>query len=320
SEPAWDFIKRQIDDSDFYILIVAARYGSIHPGTGLSYTEMEYDHASSKEVPVLAFIHGDPGRIHDKRRDQDQASREKLLAFRKKVQDSKLCKMWTTLDELDARVAKTIVAAKDHYKPEGFVRASLAVDHKKMADLLERNIELEEKLKVLQGDNPKTYFAHGKKLKTFGFEIEGPAEVIKELLDIKVISVMDDHDIWPIDSKCYGFELTWEELLWFTGTALLSGCKASDIAMCVSHAVRVKMLAMKITRGPSKIKLLRISTASFRLNEIIAQFCALEFIENTFIQKNSMNASDEGSVEFLPVWKLTRSGIKEFSSLIADKA
>ena len=38
-----DTIKRWIDESDVYMLILGGRYGSIEPSTGLSYTELEYD-------------------------------------------------------------------------------------------------------------------------------------------------------------------------------------------------------------------------------------------------------------------------------------
>ena len=42
NDTQWNWIKRVIDESDYYIVIVAGRYGSISPDTGLSFTEMEY--------------------------------------------------------------------------------------------------------------------------------------------------------------------------------------------------------------------------------------------------------------------------------------
>lgn len=43
-EETFDFIKTVIDSCDYYVLIVAARYGSVAPD-GISYTEKEYDYA-----------------------------------------------------------------------------------------------------------------------------------------------------------------------------------------------------------------------------------------------------------------------------------
>lgn len=62
-DDAWTLIKRVIDDSDYYIVISAGRYGSTHPDTGVGYTEMEYDYAVEAGKPVLAFMHADPGKL-----------------------------------------------------------------------------------------------------------------------------------------------------------------------------------------------------------------------------------------------------------------
>ena len=53
------FIKRIIDDCDYYILIIGGRYGSVSP-EGVSYTEKEYQYAIEKKIPVLAFLHEKP--------------------------------------------------------------------------------------------------------------------------------------------------------------------------------------------------------------------------------------------------------------------
>ncbi|RWO36470.1 MAG: DUF4062 domain-containing protein [Mesorhizobium sp.] len=50
----WDYIKRRIDDSDYYVLIVAERYGSELKGK--SYTQMEYGYAVAQGVPTVAFL------------------------------------------------------------------------------------------------------------------------------------------------------------------------------------------------------------------------------------------------------------------------
>ena len=53
-EEQWKIITRQIDECDYYAVIVAQRYGSVVDG--ISYTEKEYDYAISKNIPVLGFI------------------------------------------------------------------------------------------------------------------------------------------------------------------------------------------------------------------------------------------------------------------------
>jgi hypothetical protein len=67
-EDQWSLIKGVIDDCDYYVVIIAGRYGSIGP-EGKSYTQMEYEYAVDAKKPVLAFLHGDPGKIEVDRTD-----------------------------------------------------------------------------------------------------------------------------------------------------------------------------------------------------------------------------------------------------------
>lgn len=49
-------IKRWIDESDAYMLILGGRYGSVEPNTGVSYTELEYDYAVQQLKPLFAVV------------------------------------------------------------------------------------------------------------------------------------------------------------------------------------------------------------------------------------------------------------------------
>lgn len=56
SDEQFEIIKKWIDQSDIYLLILGGRYGSICEKTQLSYTEMEYDYAVRKKKPVISII------------------------------------------------------------------------------------------------------------------------------------------------------------------------------------------------------------------------------------------------------------------------
>ena len=47
NQSQWDIIKRWIDESDIYMLILGGRYGSIETKSGKSYTHLEYEYALS---------------------------------------------------------------------------------------------------------------------------------------------------------------------------------------------------------------------------------------------------------------------------------
>ncbi|MEA4850042.1 MAG: DUF4062 domain-containing protein [Paludibacter sp.] len=49
-------IKRWIDESDIYLLILGGRYGSIEPNSGKSYTQLEYEYALSQNKPLFSVV------------------------------------------------------------------------------------------------------------------------------------------------------------------------------------------------------------------------------------------------------------------------
>ena len=49
-------IYKWIDESDVYMLILGGRYGSIESKSGKSYTQLEYEYAISKNIPVFAVV------------------------------------------------------------------------------------------------------------------------------------------------------------------------------------------------------------------------------------------------------------------------
>ena len=58
-------IQKWIDESDVYMLILGGRYGSIEEESGLSYTELEYRYAISKNIPIIVILLTD-GFLHIK--------------------------------------------------------------------------------------------------------------------------------------------------------------------------------------------------------------------------------------------------------------
>lgn len=120
----FEFIKRIIDDCDYYVLIIGARYGSMD-ANGVSYTEKEYDYAVSKDIPIMAFLHKDIASVPIGKADTEESLRKKLDTFRKKVETGRLVKYWSNADELDALVAKSLPKTIKMFPRTGWVRANL---------------------------------------------------------------------------------------------------------------------------------------------------------------------------------------------------
>src|SRR5580658_4617871 len=52
-ESQLETIRRWIDDSDVFMLILGGRYGSIDPKSKKSYIELEYDYATKSKKPLF---------------------------------------------------------------------------------------------------------------------------------------------------------------------------------------------------------------------------------------------------------------------------
>ncbi len=73
----WETIKTTIDNSDFYVLIIGHRYGSVTK-EGISFTEKEHDYAKEIGVPILTFIRHRDVPISQDQLDKESAKRKKL--------------------------------------------------------------------------------------------------------------------------------------------------------------------------------------------------------------------------------------------------
>jgi hypothetical protein len=105
----FNVIKKVIDICDYYILIIGDRYGSINSNTKKSYTEMEYDYAKSKEIPVLVF---------SKEVANISEGKKELEEFRKKIMSNRLVSIWKDKADFAGKVAVSIMKAiKENPRP-----------------------------------------------------------------------------------------------------------------------------------------------------------------------------------------------------------
>src|SRR5260370_34331354 len=61
-EEQFQFIKRVIDDCDYYLLIIGGRYWATN-AEGISYTEKEYDYSVSRGHKDNCLIHENPDHV-----------------------------------------------------------------------------------------------------------------------------------------------------------------------------------------------------------------------------------------------------------------
>ncbi|EPC4025559.1 DUF4062 domain-containing protein [Aeromonas salmonicida] len=142
-EDQFDFIKKIIDDCDYYLLIIGARYGSTSEDDGLSYTEKEYRYAKEKGMKVIALVHGEPDQLPVAKTDRDPALYDKLVAFRKDVCTNRLVRFWHSAVELPGLVALNLPKTIKAYPAIGWVRGDSTASTTVMTELLAMKSENE---------------------------------------------------------------------------------------------------------------------------------------------------------------------------------
>ncbi|MBI3235347.1 MAG: DUF4062 domain-containing protein, partial [Bacteroidetes bacterium] len=153
----FEFIKKIIDDCDYYVLIIGGRYGSIS-SDGLSYTEKEFDYALEKGIKVLAFIHQNPDNIPLGKSEKTEELRAKLNLFKQRVSTNRLVKYWNSAEELPGLVSLSLSKTIKTYPATGWIRANTIGNpeiYHELNEIRKENSFLKDKLNELKIDELK---------------------------------------------------------------------------------------------------------------------------------------------------------------------
>ena len=112
----FEYIKKVIDQCDYYVLIIGERYGSLAPD-GISFTEKEYRYAVEKGQRVLAFIKEETPK------EQLSDLSEKFEAFKADVKSKRLVRTWADGDDLKYPISMSLQQAFDQHPRQGWIRA-----------------------------------------------------------------------------------------------------------------------------------------------------------------------------------------------------
>ena len=156
NEDQWSLIKGVIDECDYYIVVIAGRYGSLGLN-GLSYTEMEYRYAIDAGKPVIAFLHKEPDSIPAKLCEQTAEGKLKLHEFRA-LAENKMCKYWSTPSELGSVVSRSLIMLQKKHPGIGWIRGDHISSVEASTEILKlrrRIDELESEIAESQTNAPK---------------------------------------------------------------------------------------------------------------------------------------------------------------------
>lgn len=206
NEEQFRYIKKLIDDTDYYIIIIGNRYGS-QANDGISYTEKEFDYAVSLGIPVIACVHSNPDSLSVNKSDIKPSVKQKLIKFRNKVMHHRMVSYfsWENPSELSTEVVVALTNAINDYPRPGWER----VTSYENSDLLNQINDLRIENNKLQSmlDNQKQEEEYEKLIMKFPW---------KEVRSFKCYSTSDDYK-----NEYIQVTLTWEQIFSIIGPILL---------------------------------------------------------------------------------------------------
>lgn len=151
-------IYKWIDESDVYMLILGGRYGSIEKKSGKSYTQLEYEYALSKNIPVFAVVLSQnflTSKINslglEKTMEQDYPDKHKSF---KAIVMSKIIREVDDYKDIKIAIHTTLNEFQCQYDLTGWIRNNSENDTSQLLiennSLLKENNSLNKQVQKLQ--------------------------------------------------------------------------------------------------------------------------------------------------------------------------
>lgn len=228
-EDAWTLIKEVIDNSDYYLLIIAGKYGSVS-NQNISYTEMEFDYAVKRHKPIMCFLHHDIDELKGTKIEKKEEIQKKLSSFRAKAQE-KHCKFWFSSEDLGGKVSRSLVQMKKRHPSDGWVPGRYAADEK-----LFRTIE-ELRATIHQLETEKS---DQKNLPPV--EAQGLSQGVENYL---ITTRLNNLNAKNTDTTLYA---TWDTIFSYVGTSMIGECTTQEfrdkLQLVYWHAVDDEIVEM----------------------------------------------------------------------------
>lgn len=134
-DTAWQLIRDVIDASDYYVLIIGGRYGSLDE-KGIGFTEKEYDYAISTKKPVIPLLHENPDNLPRDKTEAKEDAWNRLKEFRSKIEKQHTCVYWKNAEDLKAKVIVGLTLTMKRHPAIGWIRANQPPSTETLNELL----------------------------------------------------------------------------------------------------------------------------------------------------------------------------------------
>jgi hypothetical protein len=120
NETPYELIESYLNRADYCVVIAAGRYGSCPTGETRSYSEIEYDLAIAKNIPIIPFIHVDLKSLAGIKLEVEPEKIKNREAFHKKLLGH-TPKFYSNRFELSEIIGKSLLHAVERYPRFGFI-------------------------------------------------------------------------------------------------------------------------------------------------------------------------------------------------------
>lgn len=296
-------IRPIIEESDFYVLVIAGAYGSTDD-SGISFTEREYELAVELGKPVIAFLHAKPDEIAAGKCAMTPSARRKLAAFRSRIEKAHTRKHWTNREELRTSVVLALGHAIRTIPATGWIRAD-KIDN---TALLTKMNEFRDEVDRLRAENDRLKQSVP----------SGPIEGIAGANDSVSVPIRFSLNSWKDSTTPFiDYTTTWGELFSVISESLLRGIDTLSIEIEISRWIASKVAGTEIV--------LKLKNAAGEVSRII-QFdrSFIRILRIQFLAWNAITVSVEDSDEVwyaTPPWRrliLAKLAIANGSSCNSD--
>ena len=278
-ESQWDVIKSIIDECDYYVLIVAGRYGSVEESSGMSYTQKEYEYALSIGVPTIAFLHKDVSSLPKSKTESVPSNEVKLESFKSDVKKH-LCKYWETSDSLASQVVLSLNNLIKTKPRTGWIRSDQSNSPEANAEIIKLRKQIDDLTERIHK-----------------YENNAPAG-IEDLAQGEETILLCFSDMISADHRIL---LSWNHLIGLLAPHMISECSETELKEAINEDAMSRIIGRH-----GRVRVLDNSFQSIKV-----QLIALGIIQESTKVHSSANTN--------VYWSLTSYGRRVMMTLKAIK-
>ncbi len=292
-DTAWQLICDVIDSSDYYVLIIGGRDGSLDE-TGICSIEKAYDYATSNKKPVISLLHSDTDNLPRGKSEVDDNAWHKLKEFRSKVEKNHACKYWRNAQELKVQVVLGLVEAIKRSPAQGWIRAGLLTSEEATHEIISLQKLVSKQQKELKRIN--SYPPIGAEKLARG----------DDTYPIKISTTLKKKGAQPGEPErtirdSRSVFVTWDKIFGILAPVIINPTRETKMKATIVKRLR-KIVSNDILHKNADCKISQVSITETLFQTIKVQFLALGLIES------GLEIKDDDSQKEIPTCKLTSLG------------